>query len=148
MLIHQRTSQAAQMVKNPPANSGDSGWIPGSGRSAGGGQGNPLQRSCLEKPHRQRNLVGLQPRGSQRLRYDRAMNGRISSRRTTKSARSQMYPRVLGHPVLAVISVFPMTNDAGRPFTYSFAIHMSPLMNDLLPSTALSSSFSEWSYLC
>ena len=28
----------------------NAGWIPGSGRSAGGGHGNPLQCSCLEKP--------------------------------------------------------------------------------------------------
>ena len=40
-------------VKNSPANVGDVrdvGWIPGSGRSPGGGQGNPLQYSCLENP--------------------------------------------------------------------------------------------------
>ena len=39
------------MVKNSPANAGgvrDSGSIPGSGRSPGGGHGNPLQYSCLE----------------------------------------------------------------------------------------------------
>ena len=35
------------MVKNPPANAGDMGSIPGSGRSSGGGNGNPLQDSCL-----------------------------------------------------------------------------------------------------
>ena len=35
------------MVKNPPANSGDLGLIPGSGRPPGGGHGNPLQDSCL-----------------------------------------------------------------------------------------------------
>ena len=35
-------------VKNPPANAGDMGSIPGSGRSPGGGNGNPLQYSCLE----------------------------------------------------------------------------------------------------
>ena len=29
---------------------GDAGWIPGSGRSPGGGQGDPLQYSCLETP--------------------------------------------------------------------------------------------------
>ena len=29
---------------------GDAGWIPGSGRSLGGGHGNPLQYSCLENP--------------------------------------------------------------------------------------------------
>ena len=41
------------MVKNPPANSGDSrdeGLIPGSGRSSGEGNGNPLQYSFLENP--------------------------------------------------------------------------------------------------
>ena len=31
------------MVKNPPANSGDAGSIPGSGRSPGGGNGNSLE---------------------------------------------------------------------------------------------------------
>ena len=38
-------------VKNPPANAGDArnmGSIPGSGRSPGGGNGNPCQYSCLE----------------------------------------------------------------------------------------------------
>ena len=41
------------MVKNPPANAGakeDSGSIPESRRSPGGGRGNPLQCSCLENP--------------------------------------------------------------------------------------------------
>ena len=37
------------MVKNPPANQ-ETGSIPGSGRSLGGGNGNPLQCSCLENP--------------------------------------------------------------------------------------------------
>ena len=43
----------ALVVKNPPANAGgtkDTGSIPGSGRSAGGGNGNPLQYSYLENP--------------------------------------------------------------------------------------------------
>ena len=38
------------MVKNLPINAGDRGPIPGSGRSLGGGNGNLLQRSCLENP--------------------------------------------------------------------------------------------------
>ena len=38
------------VVKNPPASAGDVGLIPGSGRSAGGENGNPLQDSCLENP--------------------------------------------------------------------------------------------------
>ena len=46
-------SQVVLLVKNPPADAGnirDAGWIPGSGRSPGGGNGNPLQYSCLENP--------------------------------------------------------------------------------------------------
>ena len=35
---------------NLPANAGDVGSIPGSGRSPGEGNGNPLQYSCLENP--------------------------------------------------------------------------------------------------
>ena len=38
------------VVKNPPANAGDMGLIPGPGGSPGEGNGNPLQYSCLEKP--------------------------------------------------------------------------------------------------
>ena len=41
------------VVKNPPAsvgNTGDASSIPGSGRSPGGGNGNPLQYSSLENP--------------------------------------------------------------------------------------------------
>ena len=35
-------------VKNPPVIAGDSGWIPGLGRSPAGGNGNLLQYCCLE----------------------------------------------------------------------------------------------------
>ena len=41
------------MVKNPPASAGDIrvvGVVAQSGRSPGGGHGNPLQDSCLENP--------------------------------------------------------------------------------------------------
>ena len=40
------------MVKSPPANAEvrDMGFIPGSGRSPGGGNGKSLQYSCLENP--------------------------------------------------------------------------------------------------
>ena len=44
-------SQVVQVVKKPPANAGDvrdTGSIPGSGRSPGGGHRNPLQSSCLK----------------------------------------------------------------------------------------------------
>ena len=41
-------SQVNSVLKNPPANAGDTGSIPGSGRCPGGGNGNPLQYSCQE----------------------------------------------------------------------------------------------------
>ena len=43
----------ALVIKNPPDSAGDirdTGSIPPSGRSPGGGNGNPLQSSCLENP--------------------------------------------------------------------------------------------------
>jgi len=51
------------VVKNSPANAGDArdmGSIPGSGRSLGGGNGNPLQYSCLENPI-ERSVMGYSP---------------------------------------------------------------------------------------
>ena len=46
-------SQVSLVIKNPPANAGDARdrvLIPGSGRSLGRGNGNPLQHSCLKIP--------------------------------------------------------------------------------------------------
>jgi len=40
----------SSVVKNPPANTGDMGLIPGSGRSTGEGNGNLLQHFCLGNP--------------------------------------------------------------------------------------------------
>ena len=54
------------VVKNLPANAGDVGSIPGSGRSPGGGNGNTLQYSCLGNSM-DRGAGELQPMGSQRL---------------------------------------------------------------------------------
>ena len=54
------------VVKNPPANAGDirdAGSIPGWGRSPGGGNGNPLQYSCLENS--MGPMVGYSPWGHQ-----------------------------------------------------------------------------------
>ena len=49
--------------KESACNAGDPDLIPGSGRSPGGGHGNPLQYSCLENPREQRGLVGHSPCG-------------------------------------------------------------------------------------
>ena len=63
-LLCARASQVALVVKNPPANARDvrdAGLIPGSGRSPGGGHGNPLQYSCLKNP--MRSLAGCSSLG-------------------------------------------------------------------------------------
>ena len=49
--------------KESGCNTGDPGLIPELGRSPGGGNGNPLQYSCLESPHGQRSLAGYSPWG-------------------------------------------------------------------------------------
>ena len=48
--VKQGIFQVALVVKNMPANARDVDLIPGSGRSPGGGNGNPLLYSCLENP--------------------------------------------------------------------------------------------------
>ena len=59
-------SQVALVVKNPPANAGDvrdACLIPGSGRSPGGGDGNPLKYSCLEDLMDRALMAGYSPQG-------------------------------------------------------------------------------------
>ena len=61
------------MVKDPLAKAGDirdMGSNPGWGRSPGGGNGNPLQYSCLENPPGQGEPGRLQSIGSQRVGHD------------------------------------------------------------------------------
>ena len=53
--------------KESACNAGDPRSIPGSGRSPGGGHGNPLQYSYLKNPHGQRSLAGYSPRGHKEL---------------------------------------------------------------------------------
>ena len=50
-MYHTGASQVVLVIKNPPANAGDirdTGSIPGSERSLGGGHGNPFQYACLK----------------------------------------------------------------------------------------------------
>ena len=54
--------------KEAACNTGDLGLIPGSRRSPGGGNGNPLQYSCLENPWTEES-GGLEFTGSQRVRH-------------------------------------------------------------------------------
>ena len=51
----------SSVAKETACNAGYLGLIPGLGWSPGGGHGYPLQYSCLENPHGQRNLEGCSP---------------------------------------------------------------------------------------
>ena len=67
--FHQ-TSQIALVVKNLPASAGDTidrGSVPGSGRSTGVGNSNPLQYSCLENSMNRRSLESFSPWGHKEL---------------------------------------------------------------------------------
>ena len=73
-MVELRASQVALVVSNLPANARDVrdiGSIPGSGRSPGGGHGNPLQCSCLENPvHGGLHGGRLLSMGSHRVGHD------------------------------------------------------------------------------
>ena len=71
-------------VKIVPTNSGDMVLIPGSGRSRGEGNGNPLQDSCLENPMERGAWCRLQSMGSQRLGHDLSDQTTASLRREPK----------------------------------------------------------------
>ena len=63
----------ALVVKNLPANAGDigdAGSIPGLGRYSGGGNGYPLQYSCLEESTDRGDWQAIWSIGSQRVRNE------------------------------------------------------------------------------
>ena len=68
-IVHQLDFPGGSDGKEYACNAGDLGLIPGSGRSPGEGNGNPLQYSCLENL-RAEEPGGLQSMGSQRVRHD------------------------------------------------------------------------------
>ena len=87
------------MLKNPLANVVDMGSIPGLGRSAGEGNGNPLQYSCLGNPM-DRGTQQATVRGSQGVGENLAT--KQQQQKTTSSASSSLI--VLYRPPLAVYS--------------------------------------------
>ena len=69
------------VVKNLPANEGDTrdaSLIPGLGRSPGGGNGNPLQYSCLENPTDRRTWRAT-AHGVARVRRDQTTTYSLTS---------------------------------------------------------------------
>ena len=68
-LGYERGFPSVSAVKDPPDNAGDPDSIPESGRSSGGGNGNPLQYSYLENPM-DRGAWRATVHGVQRVRHD------------------------------------------------------------------------------
>ena len=62
-LIHCLGFLSSSVGKESAFNTGDPGSIPGSGRSSGEGNGNPLQYSCLENSMDREESGGLQSMG-------------------------------------------------------------------------------------
>ena len=60
--------------KESTCNAGDLGLIPGSGRSPGEGNGNPLQYSCPGKSHGRRSLAGYGSWGNKELDTTEQLN--------------------------------------------------------------------------
>ena len=96
------------MVKNLHVNAEnvrDMGLIPGSGRSPGGGYGNPLLYSCLENPHGQKNLVGYSAWGCKELNRTKGLSTarprvQFSSRQWDFCDESSFFTRKLGYLTL------------------------------------------------
>ena len=89
-LLLKHTGQASQVpleVKNPLTSAGDArnmGSIPGSGRSPGAENGNPLQYSCLENSRGILDrgvLTGCSPWGHKRVGHDLVTKRQLSNRK-------------------------------------------------------------------
>ena len=78
--------------KESSCNAGDPGSIPGSGRSPGGGRGNPLQYSCPENPWTE-GPGGLQSVGSQRVGHSWAADHKHSAGTLRSPARAESHPK-------------------------------------------------------
>ena len=100
-------------LRNPPANAGDTGLILGLGRSPGEKKGNPLQYSCMEKSHGQRNLEGQSP-WDRRVRHDLA----------TKQQQSQKVTPFSLNPSFEGLFLYQRQHFRARKVYFEVHIHM------------------------
>ena len=108
-------------------NTGDLGLIPGLGRSPGGGHGTPLQYSCLENSHGQRNLVGYSPWGHK----ESDATERLSTRVLCTYSTSTWVPYNKDVCVCMLCSVYLTLCD---PMT---VVHQAPLSMGILQARIL-----------
>ena len=82
-------SLEAQIIKKLPASAGDLSLIPGSGRCPGGGNGSPLQYSCLG------NLLEEEPGGLQSMGSQKNGTQLYNGTTTTTKPAQTMKPQLI-----------------------------------------------------
>ena len=119
----------ALVVKNPPANAGDirdTGSISGSGRSPGGGNGNPLQYSCLEKPT---------DRGAWQALVHRITKSQTQLKWLSMTARFFIHSSIDGH--LGRLPVLGIVNNAAFNMELQICFLIFPFPLDKYPEVEL-----------
>jgi len=105
-------SNVALVVKNLPAAAGgarDVGLIPGSGRSPGVGNDNPLQYSCLENSTDKRSLEGYSPQGC---------------RESDTTEHTHTYTCIILLPVLQVGSLAVLLSSSSKSFLHPLSAYV------------------------
>ena len=111
-----RTSWVAWVVKNLPTNAGDirdAGSIPGWRRSPGGGNGNPLQSSCLENP---------MDRGAWRSTVHRVAKSQIWLKRLSTMKHHEDKPRQ-SLPVKETCGKRTSSSQPGQHLSWASCVH-------------------------
>ena len=96
-----QASKMVLVVKNPPASGGDirdTGLIPGWGKSPGGGNGHPLQYSCLENP---------MDRGAWQTTVHRMAKGHTRLKWLSMHAPTVTFPKGLSKPLCLKLPIRP-----------------------------------------
>ena len=97
-----QASLGISTVRNPPANAEDTISIPGSGRSPGEGNSNPLQYSCLGNPMDFRSLVSYSPW----RRKETDMTEQLNKNKRCLCTLPSFWAKVHGHFQAAVSSLW------------------------------------------
>ena len=110
-----RLFPGGSVVKNLPTNAGDWGLVPGSGRSPGEGNVNPLQYSCLGNPKGQ-EAAGYSPWGIKRVGHNLATKQQQSPPTRDQTLVPSIARQTLNHRTTRQVShklLFPSSLERG-----------------------------------